>query len=151
MQSVANGLKPMYSDYLIVGSFHRDEFNVTKGKKAYFSYDQRKELLESLRYVDLVIPEQTWEQKRNDILLYQVDTFVMGPDWAGKFDDLLADICDVIVSAGAHPRLALQENQKRSMSMKLDELWVVPFSWTMIRGGNGHGEAQQGAKASVCG
>ena len=83
-----------YGDYLIVG-LSTDEFNAGKGKKAYFSYDQRKELLESLRYVDLVIPEQTWEQKRNDILLYQVDTFVMGADWAGKFDDL-SDICDVI-------------------------------------------------------
>ena len=79
-----------YGDYLIVG-LSTDEFNAGKGKKAYFSYDQRKELLESLRYVDLVIPEQTWEQKRNDILLYQV----MGSDWAGKFDDL-SDICDVI-------------------------------------------------------
>ena len=83
-----------YGDYLIVG-LSTDEFNAGKGKKAYFSYDQRKELLESLRYVDLVIPEQTWEQKRNDILLYQVDTFVMGSDWAGTFDDL-SDICDVI-------------------------------------------------------
>lgn len=83
-----------YGDYLIVG-LSTDEFNAGKGKKAYFSYDQRKELLESLRYVDLVIPEQTWEQKRNDILLYQVDTFVMGSDWSGKFDDL-SDICDVI-------------------------------------------------------
>ena len=83
-----------YGDYLIVG-LSTDEFNAGKGKKAYFSYDQRKELLESLRYVDLVIPEQTWEQKRNDILLYQVDTFVMGSDWPGKFDDL-SDICDVI-------------------------------------------------------
>lgn len=83
-----------YGDYLIVG-LSTDEFNAGKGKKAYFSYDQRKELLESLRYVDLVIPEQTWEQKRNDILLYQVDTFVMGSDWAGEFDDL-SDICDVI-------------------------------------------------------
>lgn len=51
-----------YGDYLIVG-LSTDEFNAGKGKKAYFSYDQRKELLESLRYVDLVIPEQTWEQK----------------------------------------------------------------------------------------
>ena len=52
-----------YGDYLIVG-LSTDEFNAGKGKKAYFSYDQRKELLESLRYVDLVIPEQTWEQKK---------------------------------------------------------------------------------------
>lgn len=81
-------------DYLIVG-LSTDEFNAGKGKKAYFPYEQRKELLESLRYVDLVIPEEAWEQKRNDVLLYQVDTFVMGSDWEGKFDDL-KDVCDVV-------------------------------------------------------
>ncbi|OXM99409.1 glycerol-3-phosphate cytidylyltransferase [Bifidobacterium vansinderenii] len=81
-------------DYLIVG-LSTDEFNAGKGKKAYFPYKQRKELLESLRYVDLVIPEEAWEQKRNDVLLYQVDTFVMGSDWKGKFDDL-KDVCDVV-------------------------------------------------------
>ncbi|RSX50891.1 glycerol-3-phosphate cytidylyltransferase [Bifidobacterium callimiconis] len=81
-------------DYLIVG-LSTDEFNAGKGKKAYFPYEQRKDLLESLRYVDLVIPEEAWEQKRNDVLLYRVDTFVMGSDWEGKFDDL-KDVCDVV-------------------------------------------------------
>lgn len=75
-------------DYLIV-ALSTDEFNWSKKqKKTYFSYEQRKQLLEAIRYVDLVIPEKGWDQKRNDIHLYQVDTFVMGDDWTGKFDFL---------------------------------------------------------------
>ena len=82
-------------DYLIV-ALSTDEFNQdAKGKKTYFSYEIRKNLLESIRYVDLVIPEQNWEQKIADIQSYQVDVFVMGDDWAGKFD-FLKDYCDVV-------------------------------------------------------
>ena len=61
-------------DYLIVAR-STDEFNAIKGKKAYHSYEVRKEMLEAIRYVDLVIPEQDWEQKRNDIKRYEVDTW----------------------------------------------------------------------------
>ncbi|MGB4048121.1 MAG: glycerol-3-phosphate cytidylyltransferase [Kiritimatiellia bacterium] len=82
-------------DYLIV-ALSTDEFNQdAKGKKTYFSYEIRKNLLESIRYVDLVIPEKNWEQKIADIQNYQVDVFVMGDDWAGKFD-FLKDYCDVV-------------------------------------------------------
>jgi glycerol-3-phosphate cytidylyltransferase len=82
-------------DYLIV-ALSTDEFNQdAKGKKTYFRYEIRKNLLESIRYVDLVIPEQNWEQKIADIQNYQVDVFVMGDDWAGKFD-FLKDYCDVV-------------------------------------------------------
>lgn len=66
-----------------------DEFNWNeKQKKCYFSYEKRKQLLEAIRYVDLVIPETGWEQKVNDIKEYHADTFVMGDDWKGKFDFL---------------------------------------------------------------
>lgn len=81
-------------DYLIVG-LSTNQFNEEKNKKCYFSFEERKRLLEAIRYVDLVIPEECWEQKRSDIELYHVDTFVMGDDWSGKFDDL-KDICDVV-------------------------------------------------------
>ena len=82
-------------DYLIV-ALSTDEFNRdAKGKKTYFSYEARRGLLESIRYVDLVIPEQNWEQKISDIQNYQVDVFVMGNDWTGKFDFLKA-YCDVV-------------------------------------------------------
>lgn len=82
-------------DYLIV-ALSTDEFNWdSKRKQCYFSYEKRRQLLESCRYVDLVIPEESWEQKRSDVQLYKVDTFVMGDDWRGKFD-FLKDLCEVI-------------------------------------------------------
>lgn len=83
-------------DYLIV-ALSTDEFNWDeKRKKCYFSYDERKQLLEAIRYVDLVIPEENWAQKRTDIHEYHVDTFVIGDDWEGKFDFLKEEGCDVV-------------------------------------------------------
>ena len=81
-------------DYLIVG-LSTDEFNAVKGKAAYHPYEERKMMLEAIRYVDLVIPENNWEQKRDDIRKYEADIFVMGDDWQGKFDDL-KDIVEVV-------------------------------------------------------
>ncbi len=81
-------------DYLIV-ALSTDEFNWnSKQKKCYFSYDERKKMLESIRFVDLVIPEENWDQKISDVKEFKVDTFVMGDDWQGKFD-FLKDYCDV--------------------------------------------------------
>lgn len=75
-------------DYLIV-ALSTDEFNWNeKRKKSFFNYEQRKKLLEAIRYVDLVIPEENWDQKRTDVKEYHVDTFVIGDDWTGKFDFL---------------------------------------------------------------
>lgn len=81
-------------DYLIV-ALSSDEFNKIKNKKSYYTFEQRKSILEACRYVDLVIPENNWEQKREDIQKYQADIFVMGDDWKGKFD-FLSDLCEVI-------------------------------------------------------
>lgn len=81
-------------DYLIVG-LSTDEFNRIKGKECYFSYEERKKLIESIRYVDLVIPEYSWEQKINDVREFKVDVFVIGDDWKGKFD-FLAEYCKVV-------------------------------------------------------
>lgn len=82
-------------DYLVV-ALSTDEFNWnSKQKKCYFSYEKRKALLEAVRYVDLVIPEESWKQKKGDIQLYHIDKFVMGDDWEGKFD-FLSDFCDVV-------------------------------------------------------
>jgi len=83
-----------YGDYLIV-AISSDEFNALKGKKAYYSFEQRKLILEAIRYVDEVIPEHTWEQKKEDVKNYGVDVFVMGDDWEGKFD-FLNDQCEVV-------------------------------------------------------
>lgn len=82
-------------DYLIV-ALSTDEFNwQSKNKKCFFEYEKRKQLLEAIRYVDLVIPENSWQQKSEDIKLYHVDTFVIGDDWEGKFD-FLKENCEVI-------------------------------------------------------
>lgn len=82
-------------DYLIV-ALSTDEFNkIEKNKKCYFSYEDRKRLLEAIRYVDLVIPENGWEQKISDVKEFKIDTFVMGDDWEGKFDFLKA-YCQVV-------------------------------------------------------
>lgn len=82
-------------DYLIV-ALSTDEFNWnSKQKKCYFSYEKRKQLLEAIRYVDLVIPENCWEQKIDDVGLYKADIFVMGDDWKGKFD-FLREYCEVV-------------------------------------------------------
>ena len=83
-------------DYLIV-AVSTDEFNAIKNKKAYHNYETRKKMLEAIRYVDLVIPENTWEQKRNDVLEYKIDTVVMGSDWEGNENfECLKDICEVV-------------------------------------------------------
>lgn len=82
-------------DYLIV-ALSTDEFNtIEKNKITYFTYEERKRLLEAIRYVDLVIPEKNWEQKVSDIQEYKVDAFVMGNDWNGRFD-FLRNYCEVI-------------------------------------------------------
>ncbi len=81
-------------DYLIV-AMSTNEFNEIKGKKCYFSYEERKKLVESIRYVDLVIPEYSWEQKIDNVKEFKVDTFVIGNDWEGKFD-FLKIYCEVV-------------------------------------------------------
>lgn len=80
-------------DYLIV-ALSTDEFNELKGKKSYHNFETRKKMLEAVRFVDLVIPENTWDQKADDITNFYVDVFVMGDDWEGKFDDL-SSYCNV--------------------------------------------------------
>lgn len=81
-------------DYLIVG-LSTDAFNAIKGKAAFYSYEERKLVLEAVRYVDEVIPEERWEQKAEDIREHAASVFVMGSDWEGKFDELKS-LCEVI-------------------------------------------------------
>ncbi|WP_147534579.1 glycerol-3-phosphate cytidylyltransferase [Bacillus marasmi] len=80
-------------DYLVV-AISTDEFNAIKNKKAYHNYENRKMILEAIRYVDEVIPENNWEQKINDVKNHDIDVFVMGDDWEGEFD-FLKDYCEV--------------------------------------------------------
>lgn len=82
------------ADRVIVG-VSTDEFNIEKGKKTLIPYDQRADIVSAIQYVDLVIPEKSWEQKLSDVKEYQVDTFAIGKDWEGKFD-FLGDLCEVV-------------------------------------------------------
>lgn len=81
-------------DHLTV-AISTDAFNAIKGKKAYTSYEDRKYILEAIKYVDEVIPETEWKQKIKDVQKYNIDVFVMGDDWTGKFD-FLKDYCKVV-------------------------------------------------------
>lgn len=113
-------------DYLIVG-LSTDRFNrEMKAKQNYFNYETRKVMLDAIRYVDLVIPEETWEQKPEDIRFYKVDIFVMGDDWKGRFDDL-SQYCEVVylpktpeISSSMirtdHPRFQEDEQMARLFS-----------------------------------
>ncbi|WP_444984248.1 glycerol-3-phosphate cytidylyltransferase [Halomonas mongoliensis] len=81
-------------DRLIV-AVSTDEFNKGKGKKTLIPYDQRSQIVESIKYVDMVVPEESWEQKLSDVKKYNVDVFAIGEDWKGKFD-FLEDLCEVV-------------------------------------------------------
>jgi glycerol-3-phosphate cytidylyltransferase len=83
-------------DFLVV-AVSTDEFNSGKGKMAFHDYETRKEIVEAIRYVDLVIPEYSWEQKIDDVQKYEIDIVVMGDDWAAsdRFD-YLRDYCDLV-------------------------------------------------------
>ncbi len=81
-------------DYLIV-AVSTDEFNTGKHKQCVYPYSHRAQIVEAIRYVDEVIPETSWEQKIDDIRKHSIDIFVIGEDWAGKFD-FLKDYCEVV-------------------------------------------------------
>ncbi|MFG6137169.1 glycerol-3-phosphate cytidylyltransferase [Halomonas sp. B23F22_10] len=78
----------------VIVAVSTDEFNIGKGKKTLIPYEQRAQIVESIKYVDLVIPEESWEQKLTDVKKYDVDIFAIGEDWKGKFD-FLSDLCEV--------------------------------------------------------
>lgn len=81
-------------DHLTVG-LSTEAFNSSKGKKSYFKYADRRRMLEAIRYVDKIIPESDWEQKLADIHRLEIDVFVIGDDWQGKFD-YLREECEVV-------------------------------------------------------
>lgn len=81
-------------DRLIV-AVSSDQFNTRKHKSSLLNYQNRRAVVESIRYVDLVIAEETWEQKLTDVEKYSVDVFVIGDDWEGEFD-FLREYCEVV-------------------------------------------------------
>lgn len=99
-------------DYLIV-ALSTDEFNWNeKQKKCYFEFEKRKQLLESIRYVDLVIPEESWDQKVSDIKEYKVDKFVMGDDWVGKFDFIKSETDAEVIYLPRTPEISTTQIKK---------------------------------------
>ncbi|AKC86801.1 adenylyltransferase/cytidyltransferase family protein [Pseudoxanthomonas suwonensis] len=90
--NVLSRLREM-GDRLIVG-VSTDRFNETKGKQTIVRFQDRARIVQSLKCVDLVIPEDSWEQKAEDIKEHNVTVFGIGDDWKGKFDDL-KDLCTV--------------------------------------------------------
>lgn len=90
-----------------------DEFNQVKGKQCLYSYEERARIVGALRCVAQVIPEDSWQQKEQDIHTYQVNIFGIGSDWEGKFDHLQS-ICNVVYLLRT---LAVSTTQlKRSLS-----------------------------------
>jgi len=96
-------------DYLVV-VLSTDEFNWdSKQKKSYFDYEKRKQLLEAIRYVDLVIPENNWQQKVTDVTQYHIDVFVMGDDWTGKFDFIATETDAEVVYLSRTPEISTSQ------------------------------------------
>ncbi|WP_458734191.1 adenylyltransferase/cytidyltransferase family protein [Zobellella taiwanensis] len=119
--NLLRNLKNM-GDFLIVG-VSTDNFNKEKGKRTLIPFKQRAEIVASIKYVDLVIPESSWEQKENDIKKHSVDIFAMGNDWEGKFDHL-KKFCDVIYLDRTKniSTTELKSSLKRFLSISQDDL-----------------------------
>jgi|SRR5690554_202597 len=114
-------LKEM-GDRLVVG-VSTDEFNALKGKKTLIPYDQRAAIVEAIDCVDLVVPEDNWEQKVDDIQKYGVDVFAIGDDWRGKFD-FLGEYCEVVYLSRTKniSTTELKRSLKRFLSISQDDL-----------------------------
>ncbi|WP_419239781.1 glycerol-3-phosphate cytidylyltransferase [Photobacterium leiognathi] len=100
-----------------------DEFNNLKGKKSFFSYDERAEIVGACKYVDLVIPEYDWSQKKQDIIDNNVDIFAMGDDWKGKFDDL-SELCEVVY-LNRTENISTTDIKNKLSAINKDELSII--------------------------
>ena len=109
-------------DRLIV-AVSTDEFNEIKGKKTIIPYEQRAEIVEAIKYVDMVIPENDWKQKVTDIKKYNVDVFAMGHDWEGKFDEL-KEYCEVVYLPRTEgiSTTALKEQLKQISEINIEDI-----------------------------
>ncbi len=111
-----------YGDRLIVG-VSTDEFNRQKGKKTLIPFQERIEIVKAIRYVDEAIAEKSWDQKIEDIKKYDIDIFVIGDDWKGKFD-YLKEYCEVVYlprTEGISTSL-LKENLKAFYNLDIEGL-----------------------------
>jgi len=110
-------------DRLVV-AVSTDEFNQVKGKRCIIPYRQRAEIVENIKCVDLVIPENTWDQKTEDIKLHGIDTFVMGSDWKGKFD-FLNEFCQVVYLERTSKISTTDLKQKLKSALSVDTTQIV--------------------------
>lgn len=107
-------------DYLVV-AVSTDEFNWDeKRKKCYYSYEERVHMLKAIEYVDEIIPEENWEQKNIDVDKYDIDVFVIGDDWEGKFDFLKEKGVEVVYLPRT-PKISTTQIKKDLKEMGLDE------------------------------
>lgn len=88
--SILNHAKELGNKLIVMLS--TDIFNAEKGKRSVMSYEERYFMLTNLKCVDVVVPEQSWNDKLTYIKEYDVDVFVMGSDWEGKFDNLPCEV-----------------------------------------------------------
>jgi len=100
-----------------------DEFNETKQKQSVISFEDRCEIVKSIKCVDEVIKENSWAQKYTDIVNLKIDIFGMGNDWVGKFDDLNA-----IVKVVYLPRTEGVSSTKIKDLVKNNALDAIPHS-----------------------
>ena len=115
-------------DYLIV-AVSSDEFNLGKNKVCKIKDTDRMKIVEAIKYVDKVIPETSWEQKIEDVKKYNVDVFVMGDDWKGKFD-YLNEYCKVIYlerTKGVSSSELRSEKRKLRMTVEGDDFLGTKF------------------------
>ena len=107
----------------VIVAVSTDEFNLGKGKKTLIPYQQRADIVASIRYVDQVIPEKSWEQKLSDVKRYNVDVFAIGDDWRGKFD-FLEELCEVVYLERTKniSTTDLKRSLKRFLSIPHDDL-----------------------------
>lgn len=107
----------------VIVAVSTDEFNLGKGKKTLIPYEQRAAIVESIKYVNKVIPEESWEQKLSDVKQYDVDIFAIGDDWKGKFD-FLEKLCDVVYleRTGNISTSALKKSLTRFLTIPHEDL-----------------------------
>jgi len=84
-----------FGDYLIVG-VTSEGYDRSRGKlNVIQNTEVRKKAIEKLDFVDEVVIEEHKGQKQEDIQKHNVDIFVIGDDWKGKFD-YLRELCEVV-------------------------------------------------------
>lgn len=118
----------------VIVAVSTDAFNAQKGKKILIPYEQRAAIVAAIDCVDLVIPEESWEQKAADIKAYHVDAFVIGDDWRGKFDEL-ETLCDVIYLPRTKniSTTALKKSLNNFLSVPKDDILQALETLEMLR------------------